>query len=619
MLDNVLDLTHWPLEKQKQEAMNKRRIGLGFTGLGDALIMMGLRYDTDAGRKFAAEIAEKLKVYAYTASVDLARERGAFPLFDAEKYLASAFVKRLPASLRKAIRKYGIRNSHLTSIAPTGTISLSFGNNVSGGVEPAFAWHYLREITQDDGTKKSVPVYDYAYLLYKEKGGDVDNLPEAFISATEIAAMDHLKMVEAIAPHIDSAISKTINVDMDTPYEEFTQLYVEAWKRGLKGITTFRPNPNRESVLKPIEGTPGMTQPADLDETDPDRRLRLDSVPELPLASLRFPQRPYDPNGNPSWTYTVKHPNGEKFALFVGHLTNGKDWPFEVWVNGGEQPRGLGALAIVLSHDMFSKDRGWLKHKLDLLSQYEARGERFEIPLPPTGEYREVPSLVGAMALLTRHRCEELGAFKDLTHTPVLDALMVKKEPRTCGHGTMSWTYDIHNPNTGDEFTMILKELTIKGEQKRPYGVMFTGKYPNAFDGLSLALSLDMRVLDPAWIGKKLRELLSYSEPHGEFMAWIPGEQKQRLWPSTVAYMARLMLHRYTLLGVLDKDGYPVNPMGVMEEETETVTPLRSVGAMATRPQKAQGKLCPECGTYSVVPYNGCDMCSHCGANGGCG
>src|SRR5690606_35161045 len=183
---------------QKREADAKRRLGLGVTGLGDTLIMLGLRYDSEEGREAAARFAREMRDAAYEASVELARERGAFPLFDADKYLASAFASRLPDALKDKIRQYGIRNSHLTSIAPTGTISLAFADNASNGIEPAFSWFYNRLKRMPDGSKKEYTVEDHAYRVYRAMGGDTQSLPEAFVSALEISAIDHMLMVAAV-------------------------------------------------------------------------------------------------------------------------------------------------------------------------------------------------------------------------------------------------------------------------------------------------------------------------------------------------------------------------------------------------------------------------------------
>jgi len=220
MLDNVLEVTAWPLDRQREEAANKRRVGLGFTGLGDALCMLRLRYDRPEAAAMAARISECMRDTAYLGSVELAKERGAFPLFNAELYLSGGnFASRLPAEIKAEIRKHGLRNSHLLSIAPTGTISLAFADNASNGIEPPFSWTYNRKKRMQDGTLKEYAVEDYAWRLYKHLGGDVEKLPDYFVTALEISAEAHKNMVAAVAPYIDTSISKTVNVPADYPYE----------------------------------------------------------------------------------------------------------------------------------------------------------------------------------------------------------------------------------------------------------------------------------------------------------------------------------------------------------------------------------------------------------------
>lgn len=269
-LDNVLDLTYWPLTQQHEESQAKRRIGVGFTGLGNALAMMCLRYDSEAGRTVAARIAEMMRDAAYRASVELAKEKGAFPLFDADGYLAEGtFASRLPEDLKEEIRTFGIRNSHLLSIAPTGTVSLAFADNASNGIEPPFSWTYQRNKREGDGTTKRYTVQDHAYRLYFQLNPPVPSdrnpmameehepLPHYFVTALEMSAGDHLKMMEAVQPFIDTAISKTVNIPADYPYEDFKSLYMDAWKAGLKGLATYRPNEILGAVL---EVTPEKTE-----------------------------------------------------------------------------------------------------------------------------------------------------------------------------------------------------------------------------------------------------------------------------------------------------------------------------------------------------------------------
>jgi len=611
MLDNVLDVTSWPLPEQHQEAQNKRRIGLGYTGLGDALVMLGLPYNTEKARAFAAELTRVMRDEAYLASVDLAIERGAFPLLDTEQYLAAPrFASRLPEKIKAKIRKHGLRNSHLLSIAPTGTISLAFADNASNGIEPPFSWFYTRKKRMMDGTTKDYQVEDHAWRMYRKMGGDVDSLPPAFVTALEISAIDHMKMVAAVAPFIDTAISKTVNVPADYPYENFKELYTEAWKAGLKGLATYRPNSVLGSVLSV---TPAKTeeQPQDL-LFDQDRRIVLEAAPKPSLASLRWPGRPQLPGGSDGWvSQVVEHPLGS-FVVFVSHTVNGKNHPFEVWVNGGEQPRGLGALAKSLSMDMRARDPVWLRMKLEMLMK-TAGDDTFDMPMPPDGEARRMPSLVAAFAYLLKYRIEQLGALEvgEGITTPMMDALFAKKEPKTGTDGTMSWTVDIANAGTGDDFVLGLKELVLPDGQRRPYSMWLSGVYPRALDGLCKVLSLDMRVIDPAWIGMKLRKLLNFGEPLGDFMARVPGGEKMESYPSTVSYVAKLIIHRYAMLGILDEHGYPVQQMGVLE------VPTSQNKSSGIKPMT--GKVCKECGNATLIKKDGCEFCTSCGTIGACG
>ncbi|HRP24535.1 adenosylcobalamin-dependent ribonucleoside-diphosphate reductase [Thauera sp.] len=608
MLDNVLEATHWPLEQQHAEAQSKRRVGLGFTGLGDALIMLGQRYDTPEAREEARKISEYMRNRAYLASSDLAKERGAFPLFNADLYLSGGnFASRLPAEVKDRIRKQGIRNSHLLSIAPTGTISLAFADNASNGIEPPFSYTYTRRKRMADGTFKEYAVEDYAWRLYRHLGGNVDKLPESFVTALEISAQAHKDMVAAVAPYIDTSISKTVNVPEDYPYAEFEDLYLTAWKAGLKGLATYRPNNVLGSVLS-VTPTAEQKQPHDVEIADANKRLSIKNLPAPVLSSLRWPGRPDLPDGNLAWTYMLNTPTGG-FALFVGQVgNNGGSFPFEVWVNGADQPRGLGAVAKTLSMDMRANDRGWLKLKLDTLAR--TVGERsFEMPFPPHGEKKLVPGVVSAFAQVVNYRCEKLGVFdKEDESNGVLDTLFSLEEPKTGTDGTLSWTVDIYNPATGEDFVLGLKEITLPDGVTRPYSVWLSGNYPRALDGLTRILSLDMRVMDPAWIGMKLRKLLDYPEPLGDFMAFVPGTRRQQNWPSTVAYLAQLIIHRYAMLGVLDEKGYPTREMGILESPRDD-----------NEPKLMQGALCTECGNHTVIRKDGCDFCTACGAVGTCG
>jgi len=247
LLDNVVDVSPYPLEAQAVQARGSRRIGLGITGLADALIMLGLYYDSDAARELAAEILRCLRDAAYQASIELAQEKGPFPYFNETLYLESAFVQRLPARLRDAIARHGIRNSHLLAIAPAGSISL-LANNVSNGLEPAYGFEYRRKLRQPDGSFTEYSVTDYAWRHYRQQQPS-GPLPHAFVDALSLPPLAHLRMQAALQPFVDNAISKTINIPAGFSYADYSAVYLEAYRLGLKGCTTFRPNPVTGAVL----------------------------------------------------------------------------------------------------------------------------------------------------------------------------------------------------------------------------------------------------------------------------------------------------------------------------------------------------------------------------------
>ena len=234
---------------------------------------------------------------------------------------------------------------------------------------------------------------------------------------------------------------------------------------------------------------------------------------------------------------------------------------------------------------------------------------------PPLGEVKRMPSVVAAFAQVVRWRADQLGALTSpsaalfgQSATPVLDAMFAPKEPKTGTDGTMSWTVDVLNPRTGDDFVLGIKEITLPDGVTRPYSMWLAGEYPRALDGLCKILSLDMRVMDPAWIGMKLKKLMEFPETLGDFMAFVPGERKQATYPSTVAYVASLILHRYAMLGILDANGAPLTQMGILE------APERS-----TEPKVMKGSRCPECGNSTLIRKDGCDYCTACGFTGTCG
>jgi len=337
MMDNVVDASRFPLPAQKAEAEAKRRIGLGVTGLADALLMVGARYGSDEASRLTEHWLHRIARAAYLASVDLAGEKGAFPLFDAEKYLASGAMQGMDTDVRDAIRQHGIRNALLTSIAPTGTISL-YAGNVSSGIEPVFAYAYTRKVLQKDGSRTEEEVVDYAVQMWRDRMDDAD-LPDHFVNAQTLAPLDHVKMQAAAQKWVDSSISKTINCPKDISFDDFKDVYMAAWDQGCKGCTTYRPNAVTGSVLsvsekdetKPVLFTDKNTQiPTSEAIANADRERRH---PHGDVVYISEPlDRPQTLEGN---TYKVKWPDSEH-ALYItinDIVIGGHRRPFEVFIN----------------------------------------------------------------------------------------------------------------------------------------------------------------------------------------------------------------------------------------------------------------------------------------------
>ncbi|PRY84280.1 adenosylcobalamin-dependent ribonucleoside-diphosphate reductase [Donghicola tyrosinivorans] len=315
MMDNVVDASRFPLEAQAREAEQKRRIGLGVTGLADALLMVGLKYGSDEA---AAQTDAWLKLIArasYLASVELAKEKGAFPLFDADAYLNSGNMLQMDDDVRAEIKEHGIRNALLTSIAPTGTISL-YAGNVSSGIEPVFAYAYKRKVLQKDGSRTEEEVVDYAVQLWREKKGDTA-LPDYFVNAQTLEPSAHVKMQAAAQKWIDSSISKTINCPEDISFDDFKDVYMQAWDQGCKGCTTYRPNDVTGSVLSVSE--------------DSDAAPEADEGADVVYLSEPL-DRPQTLEGN---TYKLKWPDSEHAIYLTVNdiIVGGRRRPFEVFIN----------------------------------------------------------------------------------------------------------------------------------------------------------------------------------------------------------------------------------------------------------------------------------------------
>jgi len=318
MMDNVVDASRFPLEAQAQEAAAKRRIGLGVTGLADALAMVGVRYGSDDAAALTSRWLKRIAHAAYTASALLAEEKGAFPLFDADAFLASGAMQSMDDDVRDLIRTHGIRNALLTSIAPTGTISL-FAGNVSSGIEPIFAHAYTRKVLQKDGSRTEEEVVDYAVQVWRDLKSE-EPLPDYFVNAQTLAPEDHVRMQAAAQDWVDSSISKTINVPEDISFDAFKDVYMQAFETGCKGCTTYRPNAVTGSVLTISEAE----APAQVPVSD-----------EVGGEVVYIAEPLNRPQALEGQTYKLKWPMSEH-ALYItinDVIIGGRRQPFEVFIN----------------------------------------------------------------------------------------------------------------------------------------------------------------------------------------------------------------------------------------------------------------------------------------------
>ena len=372
-LDDVIDVSNYPLESQRFEAFAKRRIGLGLTGLADALAMCGLRYGSEEAAKVAGAWASLLETTSYAESSKLAAEKGAFPFFDAKKYMKGGHAARLPEPLRKDIAANGLRNGLLTSIAPTGTISL-FAGNVSSGIEPIFSVSYERKVRLEDGSRKSQRVDDYAARLWWHLKGEEARLPEAFVTADDLTPHQHLIMQAAVQRHIDSSISKTINVPVDLDFEAFKQVYLQAYDLGLKGCTTFRPNDITGSVLS----------------TSLTSEVKDYAIMEREATLGGF-------------TYKLKWPESDH-AIYITMndvMKDGKRLPFEIFINSKNMEHFAWTVALTRMISAVFRRGGDVSFVVDeLKAVFDPRGGQWM-------EGRYVPSLLAAIGgVIEKHMIE---------------------------------------------------------------------------------------------------------------------------------------------------------------------------------------------------------------------
>ena len=379
MMDNVVDVSRFPLPEQAAEARAKRRIGLGVTGLADALIMLGLRYGSDAAVAQTGDWMHRIARAAYLGSVDLAREKGAFPLFDADAFLASGAMAGMDADVRAAIAEHGIRNALLTSVAPTGTISL-YAGNVSSGIEPVFAWAYSRKVIQKDGSRIEEEVTDYAVAQWRAMFGD-RTLPAYFVDTQSLAPSDHVAMQAAAQEWVDSSISKTINLPADIGFDAFKDVYAEAYRSGCKGCTTYRPNAVTGSVLSVAPATPAVVVPDGGDViymSDP-----LDRPPSLEGA-----------------TYKLKWP-GSEHAIYItinDIVVDGRQRPFEIFINSKNMEHFSWTVALTRMISAVFRRGGDVSFVVEeLKAVFDPRGGAWM-------EGRYIPSILAAIGgVIERH------------------------------------------------------------------------------------------------------------------------------------------------------------------------------------------------------------------------
>lgn len=365
------------------------------------------------------------------------------------------------------------------------------------------------------------------------------------------------------------------------------------------------------------DASPPATKHVPLYVDQPDRRIKLTAVP-VPLAdSLRWEKQPYKEEGSDGRTYMIASVDqatgtvSKKFGVLINHHANGSPssgYPYECWALGDKAPRGLSVLCKSLSMDMRSQDRGFLKLKLDAIGK--TKGDAFDMTMPD-GVLVRMPSETAAVARIIAYRCEALGAFEAerMQDTPVVDALMSKKEPKTTAEGAPSWSWDVKNPATGDDFYLTLKQVELDDGRIIPVSVWMAGEFPDSFNALCKSISFDMRVNDLGWTVRKLKQLLNVKEDDRGMMAPVPGSPKSQWYGSTIAYVAALILHHYKALGLLYANLAPVGK----SSKVVMITEARPAAQPVVETSKPLGRLCTACDAYAVIRLDGCDTCASCG------
>jgi len=386
MMDNVIDISRFPLDAHSHEAHSKRRIGLGITGLADALILCRVRYGSDEARALTEQWLAAIRRESYLASVELAQEKGSFPLYDAEPYLSGPNIQALDQDVQDAIAKHGIRNALLTSVAPTGTISL-FADNVSSGLEPVFSFTYTRTVLQRDGSRQQEEVSDYAYRLFRHLYGTDAPLPDYFVDAQHLTPAEHVTMQAAVQTYIDSSISKTINVPETISFEDFRHVYELAYETGCKGCTTYRPNDITGSILEVKPKEEEKPQPINVEDLDASQVVHL--------------TRPLDrPEALPGATYKVRWPDSDH-AIYItinDVVQDGRRRPFEVFINSKNMEHYAWTVALTRMISAVFRRGGDIAFVVEeLKAVFDPRGGQWM-----NGKY--VPSLLAAIGeIIEKH------------------------------------------------------------------------------------------------------------------------------------------------------------------------------------------------------------------------
>lgn len=384
-LDNVIDISNYPLEAHRKEALAKRRIGLGVTGLADALIMCRARYGSKEAIKLTKSWMEAIRRHAYLASTQLAAEKGVFPLFRKDEYMASPNIQDLDDDIKAAIQTHGIRNALLTSIAPTGTISL-FADNVSSGLEPIFSFSYTRNVLMPDGTRREEEVSDYAYQLFHRIKGENQPLPDYFVDAMNLSPADHVVMQAVVQKYIDSSISKTINVPESISFDAFKDIYLQAYEMGCKGLTTYRPNDITGAVLvRKEDGDKKPQKPEDAYEAG---------------AAIHITQPLERPDSLHGSTYKLRWPESDH-AMYItinDVIHDGKQRPFEVFINSKNMDSYAWTVALTRMISAVFRRGGDVSFVVEeLKAVFDPRGGHWV-------EGRYVPSLLAAIGeVIERH------------------------------------------------------------------------------------------------------------------------------------------------------------------------------------------------------------------------